>query len=103
MLIQEHNSRLHLAAALAVLALGLILRIQADEWLWLILAVALVWLAEAFNTAIERLGDAVSLDPHPQIGIAKDVAAAGVLIASLASGAIGLVVFVPRFLEWLAA
>jgi diacylglycerol kinase (ATP) len=45
----------------------------------------MVWLGEALNTALELLADEVSLEQRPLIGKAKDVAAAGVLIASLTS------------------
>jgi diacylglycerol kinase len=62
------------------------------------LAVALVWLSEAFNTAIERLGDAVTDEPHPQIGLAKDVAAAAVMFAVIGAAAIGISVFGPHLI-----
>ncbi|WP_294120417.1 diacylglycerol kinase family protein [Sphingomonas sp.] len=97
----EHNARLHLLATIAVIALGLLFGVSADEWRWLILSIALVWLAEAFNTALERLGNAVSLDHDPNIGRAKDVSATAVLIASIAAAAIGLLVFGPHFVGWL--
>jgi len=102
MLAQEHNVRIHLAATIAVVIAGAALGLSADEWRWIALAVALVWLAEAFNTALERLGDAISLEHHPQIGIAKDVAAAGVLAASICAALIGLTVFVPHLVGWVA-
>ena len=97
----EHNARLHLLATIAVIALGLLFGVSPDEWRWLILSIALVWLAEAFNTALERLGNAVSLDHDPNIGRAKDVSATAVLIASIAAAAIGLLVFGPHFVGWL--
>ena len=53
-----------------------------------------VWMAEAFNTAIETLGDAVSGDEHPLLGLAKDASAAGVLLG--AAAIIGCLVFLPR-------
>jgi diacylglycerol kinase (ATP) len=56
---------------------------------------ALVWLGEALNTAVELLADAVSPTPHPLIGRAKDVAAGGVLLAAGAAVVIGLMVFIP--------
>lgn len=32
------------------------------EWRWVIAAIAVVWLAEAFNSAIERLSDVISME-----------------------------------------
>ena len=55
----EHNAWLHLAASLLAVAAGLLLRISLSDWRWLVLAIATVWLAEAFNTAIEDLCDRV--------------------------------------------
>ena len=80
---------------LAVLA-GIYFRLSADEWRWIILAIALVWLAEAFNTAIERLGDAITHEHNDYLKFAKDVAAGAVLVASITSALIGLTVFIPH-------
>lgn len=102
LLSSEHNARLHLLATVAVVSLGSVLRLSFNEWRWLLLAIALVWIAEAFNTALERLGDAVTIEHNPNIGRAKDVAATAVLMASLASALIGLTVFGPHLLEWLS-
>jgi diacylglycerol kinase (ATP) len=55
-------------------------------------------LAEALNTAIERLADAVTLEPNENIGYAKDVAAGAVLAASIISVVIGLTIFLPRLI-----
>jgi diacylglycerol kinase len=55
-----------------------------------------VWSAEALNTAIERLSDAVSVEMNERLKFAKDTAAWGVLVAILASALIVLTVLVPR-------
>ena len=81
---------------MAVLAAAIYFRLSADEWRWIILAIALVWLAEALNTAIERLADAVTIEPNENIGYAKDVAAGAVLAAAVVSAVIGLTIFVPH-------
>ncbi|WP_313537709.1 diacylglycerol kinase family protein [Sphingomonas sp.] len=96
---EEHNARVHLAASLGVLAAGALLRLSWDEWRWIVLAIALVWLAEAFNTAIEDLCDRFCPDFDPAIGRIKDLAAGGVLVASLAAAAIGLLTLGPPLLR----
>ena len=95
----EHNAWLHLAASLLVLAAGLLLQISLSDWRWLALAIAAVWLAEAFNTAIEDLCDRISPEFDTAIGRIKDLAAGGVLIASIAAALIGLLTLVPPLLE----
>lgn len=91
----EYNAWIHAAATLAVVALAAALRLGRDEWLWLILCVTLVWVAEAFNTALERLADAVSDDYHPAIKRAKDLGAAAVLIAAIGATVVAAIVFGP--------
>ncbi|MCJ2184447.1 diacylglycerol kinase family protein [Novosphingobium sp. 1949] len=98
LLMQEHNAWLHLAATIAVIACALVLNLGADDWRWLVLAIALVWFAEAVNTAIEALCDRICPAFDPAIGRIKDIAAGAVLIAALAAGAIGLLTLGPPLL-----
>jgi diacylglycerol kinase len=60
-----------------------------------------VWVAEGFNTAIERLADAISIERNDHIRFAKDVAAGAVLVALVAAALIVLTVFGPRLVELL--
>ena len=95
---EEHNARLHLAAAILVTALGLGLQFSAAEWARTLFAVALVFIAEMLNTALEHLCDVISPGPNPSIGKAKDIAAAAVLIAALAACAVLATILLPRLL-----
>ena len=82
-------------ATVIVVASGLYIGIAAGHWRWIILSVALVLVAEALNSAVERLGDAVSTDHNPYVGYAKDLAGAAVLVAVVAALAIWLTIFIP--------
>ena len=99
---EEHNARVHLAASLCVVVAGVILRLSSNEWRWLVVAIALVWLAEAFNTAIEDICDRICPEFDPAIGRIKDLAAGGVLVASIAAAAIGLLTLGPPLLRLLS-
>jgi diacylglycerol kinase len=92
----QPNARLHLLAAGLVCAAGIYFGLSRAEWLWVTAAIVLVWSAEAFNTALEELADAVHPERDPGIGRAKDAAAAAVLIAALGAAIIGLLVFIPH-------
>jgi diacylglycerol kinase (ATP) len=94
-LLAEANARVQLAAALAVVALGLWLDVGRRDWALLVLASGVVLAAEAMNTALEALADRVAPDPHPLVAKAKDLAAGAVLIVSLAAAALGLLVLGP--------
>lgn len=91
----EHNARIHLGIAAAVVLAGLWFRIGLDDWRWILAAIALVLAAEAINTAIEQLCDVVSTEHVPGIGHAKDVASCAVLFASMGAVAIGAATFYP--------
>jgi diacylglycerol kinase (ATP) len=91
----QHNAWLHFAATIVVIVAGAWFQIARGEWVWLILAIVVVWMAEALNTAFEFLCDVASPEFHPLVKQAKDVAAAAVLIAALGATIIGVLVFAP--------
>jgi len=94
----ENNARIHLIACILVVIAGVFFKISAMEWALIVIQVALVWAAEAFNTSIEKLADLVSPDYHPVIKIVKDTAAAGVLILAISAVIVGAIVFIPKVL-----
>jgi diacylglycerol kinase (ATP) len=95
----QHNAWIHAAATLVVLAAGFLLRISASDWCWIVLAISIVWTAEALNTAFEFLADAASPEFHPLVRDAKDVAAGAVLLTAIAAAVIGAIVFWPYLLK----
>jgi diacylglycerol kinase (ATP) len=94
----QPNAWIHLVATLAVVIAGKLLNVSRGEWLALVLAIGLVWTAEALNTAIEFLADEIALERRERLGLAKDAGAGGVLLASITAALIGLIVFVPHLL-----
>ena len=99
MLRTQHNAWIHATLTAAVIAAGLLLGVSAGEWCWLVLAMASVWTAESFNTALEIITDIASPEHRPAAGRVKDVGAGAVLLCAVGALAIGLIVFVPRFLR----
>jgi len=95
----QHNAWVHAAATLAVLAAAVLLRISPADWCWIILAISIVWTAEALNTAFEFLADAASPSFHPLVRDAKNVAAGAVLLTAIAAAVIGGIVFYPYLLR----
>ncbi len=94
----QRNAWVHVAVSSVVILAGWTLRLTAGEWCWLFVAMGAVWVAEALNTAVELLADAVMPRPpaHPLVGRAKDVAAGGVLVAAVMAAAIGICVLLPH-------
>lgn len=89
----ERNLRIHVVAAIAVIAGGLAVGVDRAGLALLLLAVAVVISAELFNTALEALIDWISPHYHPAAGVAKNVAAAAVLVPAVVSVAVGYIVF----------
>lgn len=83
----------HLASAVPVVAAGIVLRVNLLEWCLLALCITAVVAAEMFNTAIEQLAKAVHPEKSPLVGASLDVAAGGVLIASLGAAVVGCAIF----------
>lgn len=95
----EYNLKIHLVAAISVVTFGLILKVSLTEWLFLVVAIALVLVAEFFNTAIEKLCNQISTESHPQLGLIKDIAAGAVLVAAILAAVVGLIIFIPNILR----
>lgn len=89
----QRNMRLHALAATTVLIGALFLHIGGLELIALLFAIALVFVSELANTALETTVDLATAGPDPAAKIAKDVAAGAVLIASVNAAAVGFVVF----------
>jgi diacylglycerol kinase (ATP) len=91
----QHNAWIHAVATLVVIGAGLLFRVSSADWCWIILAISIVWTAEALNTAFEFLADAASPEFHPLVRDAKDIAAGAVLITAVAAVIIGTICFWP--------
>ena len=94
----EHNSRIHLVAAVLAIALGILFKISVAEWLYIALVIGMVFMAELFNSAIEELADKVSAEYNERIKRIKDYCAAAVLVSSIVAIIIGAIIFIPRIL-----
>ena len=99
---QERNMRYHLLAAVTVIILGFLLNVDRLEWLWLLLAILVVFSAEFLNTVIEAVTDLLG-EHHYDVNIkkAKDVAAGGVLITAIFAVLVGLIIFLPKLVKLL--
>ncbi|MDE7420532.1 MAG: diacylglycerol kinase family protein [Muribaculaceae bacterium] len=94
----EHNSRIHVFAMVAVVIVGFLLELSPTEWCIVALCCGGVLMAEAMNSAIEAIADLVSPEFHPLIKKAKDVGAAGVLMMAIAAAIAGVIIFLPKIL-----
>lgn len=91
----QRNAWIHALFSVITTIMGLWLHLTAVEWAILVLTYMAVWMAEFMNTALEAIVDMTMPQPHPLAKIAKDVAAAAVLIGALGAVVIGLLVLGP--------
>lgn len=92
----QRNAWIHMLVSIVVILLSFILNISALSWALILLAIALVWIAEFLNTALEAVVDLATNHQHHELArVGKDVGAAAVLIAAFTSVLIGLLILGP--------
>jgi diacylglycerol kinase len=96
---EEQNIKIHFFIAVIVIFLAVYFRVSALEAAALVVVVALVVIAELVNTVLERVVDIIKPRMHPYAKNIKDMQAAVVLTATIASVVVGLIVFLPKILE----
>jgi undecaprenol kinase len=93
--------KIHIAAALIVFIAAALLQLDRMSWLFLLLAIALVFIAELVNTAVEAMIDLISPEEHVLARVAKDTAAGAALVAAVFAVVIGILVFYRPVWEWI--
>jgi undecaprenol kinase len=88
---RETSFRTQLAFGVAVLVALAVIRPAAIWWAVCALAIGLVLVAELMNSALEALADRLHPEQHPEIRIAKDLAAAAVLVAAGTAVAVAVI------------
>ena len=95
MLKTQHNAWLHLGATVLVILAASFLQVRQEDWRWLIVAMVMVWMAEAFNTAVEYVCDVVSPGHSEAVKHAKDIVAGAVLVCAFGAAVIGFLTLWP--------
>lgn len=85
--------------ALIVVIAGFIFKVNLTEWAILLICMALVMSLEMVNTAVEEAVNLAMPNIHPIAKISKDVSAGAVLFSAIISAVIGLLIFIPKFIE----
>lgn len=94
----EHSVMVQSSLAIIMIIAGFVFHISREEWMMQILALGLVLGIESINTAVEKIADFIHPEFHNRIGFIKDIAAGAVMFAALAAVAVGLLIYVPKFL-----
>lgn len=97
---EERNMKKHVGFGLLAFFMGVVFQLNQLEWLWLVLAVFLVWIVEILNTVFENVVDMFTdFHFHPIGKKIKDMAAGAVLVTACFAVIVGLILFVPKIYQ----
>ena len=94
--IYEQNLTVHVLATILVVIFGFLYKISVLEWLVLFLIIGLVIATELINTSIEATIDLITDEINPVAKVAKDTAAAAVLVFGFTALFVGALIFIPK-------
>lgn len=94
----EHSVMVQTSIGVLMIIAGFYFDISREEWMFQTLAIGLVLAVEGLNTAVEKIADFIHPEYHEKIGFIKDIAAGAVFFAAITSIAIGLLIYIPKFL-----
>lgn len=89
----ERNMRIHIVVAIYMVVFAFFFDMTPERWALLLLTIGSVMSAELVNTAVEKISDTVTMEYHPLIKLAKDVAAGAVLVVAIIAAVIGVFLF----------
>ena len=93
---QEPNAWIHLGATIIVFMAAIFFKVSNNEMISLVVVTGFVWVAEIFNTTVERIMDFISTEKNSKIEFIKDLAAGGVLVSAITAIVTGAIVFIPK-------
>lgn len=94
----EHSIIAQICIGIIMTILGFLMHLSATEWMFQIMAIGLILVAESLNTAIEKMADFIHPEYHKQIGRIKDISAGAAFFAAIIAVIIGLIIYVPKFI-----
>ncbi len=97
--VTEYHMVIHCYMAVLVIIAGALFQISYYEWLICLILIGAVISLELVNTAIESVVNMITTDYNYHAKVAKDTAAGAVLVMAIVAAVVGLIIFVPKFIE----
>jgi len=97
----EQNIWVHTLATILVIIFGVAFNISFIEWLIIILVIGLVIATELINTSIEAVVDLTCKEINPIAKVAKDTAAAAVMVFAITAIIVAIIIFIPKIINLL--
>jgi len=93
----EDSIKMQFSIGVLMMIFGFVMQISAIEWMFQLIVVGMVLVAESLNTGIEKLCDFVHPDYHKKIGFIKDISAGAATFAAIIAIIVGLIIYIPKF------
>lgn len=97
----ERNFRIQLVCAVIAIIVGVLLKLSFNQLAIIALVIFLVLLTEFLNTVIEVIVDMYTEEYNEKAKIAKDVSAGAVTLMATCSVIIGIIMYLPAFLNYI--
>jgi len=97
----ENNFKREMIFGILVVIASVILKISIIEWVIVILLINFVLVCELINTALEKTVDLYTKEYNETAKIVKDVAGASVFVMSIFSAVIGMIIFLPKVIDFI--
>ena len=95
----QPNYRIHLFLSILSIVGAVVLKITYFEFLLIVFMITVGLVIETINTGLEQTTDAIDRKIREDIKIAKDVAAAAMLIYAFGSFIMSCLIFIPRIIN----
>ncbi|OIO06544.1 hypothetical protein AUJ27_03920 [Candidatus Falkowbacteria bacterium CG1_02_37_44] len=96
---EEQNLKIQMTVGLIAIIIAFWLDISRMEWAFIITAIFLVILMEIINSAVERITDVLKPRINWYVKEIKDIAAAGVIVASIGAFIVGIIILGPYLIK----
>lgn len=97
----EQSMTVHIVVTILVIMFAFIFEISSYEWIIVVLCIGIMMCVELVNTSIEAVVDLVTKKYDEKAKVAKDVAAAVSVMFSITSIIVGLIIFVPKIINFI--
>ncbi len=94
----DQNVRFHIIVGLLVIPIAILLKVSSFEFIFIIFSIFFVLITEMMNTAVEEMTNLIIKEHREEARIAKDVAAAAVLLSAVFALIVGIIILIPRLL-----
>ena len=98
----ENNFKREIIIGILVVILNLFFKISILEWVIVILLINFVLVCELINTALEKTVDLYTKEYNETAKVVKDVAGASVFVMCMFSAIIGVIIFLPKIIEFIS-